>query len=63
MKNGTLINPLTAEHYLMKFSLFASVDIRPLPGTLVAELLGIVLGVQDHKNIKFLMTTIVAIDS
>ena len=33
----------------------ASVDIRPLPGAWVAELLGVVLGVQDHKNIKFPM--------
>ena len=36
----------------MKFAIFgliASVDIRPLPGVL-----GVVLGVQDHKKIKFL---------
>ena len=26
----------------------ASVDIRPLPGAWVAELLGVALGVQDH---------------
>ena len=48
----------------MKFAIFglsASVDIRPLPGAWVAELLGVVLGVQDHKKIKFPMATIVAI--
>ena len=48
----------------MKFPIFgpsASVDIRPLPGAWVAELLGVVLGVQDHKNIKFPMATIVAV--
>ena len=42
----------------MKFAIFglsASVDIRPLPGAWVAEVLGVVLGVQDHKNIKFPM--------
>ena len=36
----------------MKFAIFglsASVDIRQLPGAWVAELLGVVLGVQDHK--------------
>ena len=51
-------NPL-CQAYLMKFPIFglcASVDIRPLPGAWVAELLGVVLGVQDHKKIKFLMT-------
>ena len=43
----------------MKFTIFrflnfcASVDIRPLPDARVAELLGVVLGVQDHKNITF----------
>ena len=40
----------------MKFAIFGlseSVDIRPLPGARVAELLGVVLGVQDHKKIKF----------
>ena len=40
----------------MKFAIFglsASVDIRPLPGAWVVELLGVVLGVQDHKKIKF----------
>ena len=51
----------------MKFPIFglsASVDIRPLPGAWVAELLGVVLvGVQDHKKIKFLMAIIVAIGS
>ena len=42
----------------MKFAIFglsASVDIRQLPGAWVAELLGVVLGVQDHKKIKFSM--------
>ena len=39
----------------MKFAIFASVDIRPLPGAWVVELLGVVLGVQDHKKIKFLL--------
>ena len=38
----------------------ASVDIRPLPGAWVVELLDVVLGVQDHKNIKFLMVSILA---
>ena len=33
----------------MKFAIFASVDIRPLPGAWVAKL-GVVLGVQDHKR-------------
>ena len=50
----------------MKFPIFElseSVDIRPLPGAWVSELLDVVLGVQDHKKIKFLMTTIVAIGS
>ena len=45
----------------MKFAIFglsASVDIRPLPGAWVAELLGVVLGVQDHKKIKFPMVSI-----
>ena len=37
----------------MKFAIFASVDIRLLPGAWVAELLGVVLGVQDHEKIKF----------
>ena len=35
------------------FGLSASVDNRPLPGARVAGLLGVVLGVQDHKKIKF----------
>ena len=47
----------------MKFAIFglglldncASVVIRPLPGAWVAELLSVVLGVQDHKKIQFLM--------
>ena len=49
----------------MKFAIFglASVDIRPLPGAWVAELLGVVLGVQDHKKIKFPMAIIVAVGS
>ena len=45
----------------MKFAIFgvsASVDIRQLPGAWVAELLGVVLGVQDHKKIKFPMVRI-----
>ena len=48
----------------MKFAIFglsASVDIRPLPGAWVADLLGIVLGVQHHKKIEFPMVIIVAI--
>ena len=45
------------------FGLGASVDIRPPPGAWVGELLGAVLGVQDHKKIKFLIITIVAIGS
>ena len=44
----------------MKFPIFASVDIRPLPGAWVAELLGVVLVVQDHKRIKFPMVSILA---
>ena len=36
------------------FGLSASVDVRPLPGARVAELLGVVLGVQDHEKIKFI---------
>ena len=50
----------------MKFPIFglsASVDIRSLPGAWVVELLDVVLGVQDHKKIKFLIATIVAIGS
>ena len=45
----------------MKFAIFelsASVDIRQLPGAWVAELLGVVLGVKDHKKIKFPMVSI-----
>ena len=35
-------NPLSKSHpYLMKFAIFGSVDIRPLPGAWVAELLGV----------------------
>ena len=43
---------------------WTSVDIRPLPGAWVAELLGviilgvIILGVQDHKKVKFPMVSI-----
>ena len=45
---------------MRKFSIIgrASVDIRPLPGAWVAELLGVVLEVQDHKKIKFPMATL-----
>ena len=41
----------------MKFAIFglASVDIRSVPGAWSAELLGVVLGVQDNKKIKFPM--------
>ena len=42
--------------FLMKCAIFglgASVDIRPLSGAWVAELLAVVLGVQDHKKIEF----------
>ena len=40
----------------MKFAIFgASVDISPLPGAWVVELLGFVLVVQDHKKMKFSM--------
>ena len=35
------------------FELSALVEIRPLPGAWVAELLGVVLRVQDHKKVKF----------
>ena len=45
----------------MKFAIFrlsASVDVSQLPGAWVAELLGVVLGVQDHKKIKFPMVSI-----
>ena len=48
----------------MKFAIFgfgASVYIRPLPCAWVAELLGVVLGVQqDHKKTKFPMVSILA---
>ena len=51
----------------MKFAIFelnASVDIRALPGAWVGELLGVVLGVQDHNiiKIKFPMVSILAND-
>ena len=52
-----IVNPLS----LMRFAIFglsASVDIRQLPGAWVAELLGVVLEVQDHKKIKFQMATL-----
>ena len=41
----------------MKFAIFgiASFDIRLLLGAWVEELLGFVLGVQDHKKITFLL--------
>ena len=45
----------------MKFPIFgfsASVDIRPLPGAWVAELLCCPRAVQDPKKIKFIMATI-----
>ena len=44
----------------MKFAIFglsASVDIRQLPGAWVAEL----LGVKDHKKIKFPMVSILTL--
>ena len=50
----------------MKFAIFelsASVDIRPLHGAWIAELLGVVLGIQDHKKIKFPMVSILANDT
>ena len=50
----------------MKFAIFglsASIDNRPLPGAWVAELLGVVLGVQDNKKIKFPMVIILANDT
>ena len=34
----------------MKFAIF-----RLFPGAWIAELLGVVLGVQDHKNVEFLL--------
>ena len=51
------LNSLSAEHIWWNF-LF--LDQLMLPGAWVAELLGVVLGVQDHKKIKFPMATIVA---
>ena len=49
------IAPFICEHCLLVASIFdescygrASVDIRPLPGAWVAELLGVILGVQDR---------------
>ena len=39
----------------MKFTIFGlgtSIDIRPLSGAWVAELVGVILGVQDHKKIR-----------
>ena len=47
--NRRPINPLSAKHIwwnLLILDLVASVDIRPLPGAWVAEL----LGVQVHKK-------------
>ena len=48
----------------MKFAIFglsASVDVRPLPGAWVTELLGVILGAHDYKKIKFPMVSILAI--
>ena len=42
---------------------FASIDIRPLPGALVAELPGVVLGVQDHKKDQISTASILVIGS
>ena len=45
----------------MKFAIFglsASVHIKLVPGAWVAELLGVVLAVQNHKKIKFPMISI-----
>ena len=50
------MKPFNCYPFLIKFVNFglrASVDIRPLPGAWVAELLGVILGVQDHKKINF----------
>ena len=50
----------------MKFPIFGlceSVDIRPLPDAWVAELLGVVVGVQYHKKFKFPMVSVLAIGS
>ena len=56
------LNSFKCKAYLMKFSFLdsASVDVRPLPGAWVAKPLGVVLGVQDHKKIKFPMVSILA---
>ena len=48
-------NPFHPEYhpFLMKFVIFGlgvSVDIRPLPGAWVSELLSLFLGVKDHTN-------------
>ena len=51
--NDNNINPLSAEHILMKFPIFglsASVDIRSLPGAWVAELLGVLL--EFYRQLK-----------
>ena len=48
-------NPLSAKQ-IDEFSIFglnASVDIRPLPGAWVAELLGVILRVQNRLKVKF----------
>ena len=40
----------------MKFAIFGlsgSVEIKPLPGAWIGKLVGVVLGAQDHKEIKF----------
>ena len=64
-QTGRFFNPLSASIFdeICYFWTSASVDIRSLPGAWVAELLGVVLGVQDQKKIKFLMAIIVAIGS
>ena len=41
----------------------SSVDIRPLPGAWVAELLGVILEVQDHKKDKIFTASILAISN
>ena len=55
------VNPLTCHPIFDEICYFwacVSVDIRPLPGAWVADLLGVVLGVQDHKKIKFILVKI-----
>ena len=59
------VSPFNMGILLRNFNTFqyisASVDIRPHPGAWIAELLGVVLGIQDHKKIKFPMVSILAI--